>query len=348
MAFYSIIVIEKRGFWGDIMLQDFKANDFISELKAIDLLMLSKELDNTFLSYRDTLNLTRGVRFGVEIEYEGVSKEKTEEFLKKNNIMWRSIDDETLDSGGEIVSPRLIDERKTWENLKSICQFLKANRADTCHNAGLHIHVGAHLLGDKLDAWRRLAKLYTVYERVLMRFGYGDKLNPRSTLFLYARPVGLHFLEKIHDLDTLSLYSVKNFFKSIYDIKKNAINLRSLEFLGAVVNLNTLEFRNFNATTEESVIQNDINTACRILLAAKSKDLDEDFLDFKIKQLEKSNISEVEYFNQCSQILLREMAELVDLIFDNNQDKIYFMRQYIKGFDSSSGSEVAMARGLVK
>lgn len=328
---------------------DMKTNDEFSRLKAIDLLHLTQELDDIYLEYRDSLNLERKVRFGIELEYEGVDKTSVDAFLDKQKLNWKSVFDETLISGGEAVSPQLFDQRKTWENLRMLCEYLKSKKADTRHNAGLHIHVGAHILGENIDAWRRFAKLYTIYERVLIRFGFGDKINARSTLFDYAKPIGLTFLETVCDLDeSKSLFASKKFYKQIYNIKKNAINLRSLEFMSGIVNMNTLEFRNFNSTTEETIIQNDINAVCHMLLAVVSKNLDEDFLDYKLRQLQGYALDEQTYLEQCSQILLRDMAELVDLIFDNNQDKIYFMRQYIKGFDTCISSEVKMARELVK
>ena len=68
-----------------------------------------------------------------------------------------------------------------------------------------------------------------------VRFGFGDKINARCTLFSYAKPVGLSFLGTIHDLDqNRSLMASRAFYKKIYDIKKNAINLRSLDFLKAI------------------------------------------------------------------------------------------------------------------
>lgn len=328
---------------------DLVSNEEFAKLKAIDLLNLTQELENIYLEYRDSIGLERNVKFGVELEYEGTTKSSTDDFIKKHNLGWKSTDDETLKSGGEIVSPRLIDERKTWENLRILCENLRERQADTCHNAGLHVHVGAHILGENIDAWRKFAKLYTIYERVLIRFGFGDKINARSTLFGYAKPIGLFFLENISSLDEKkSLYNIRKFYKNIHNVKENAINLRSLDFLRAVVNMNTLEFRNFNSTTEEIIIQNDINAACHMLLAAASKNLDEDFLDFKLRKMEHDAISEKAYLEQCTQILLREMAELVDLIFTNNLDKVYFMRQYVKSFDNTTCKETIMARELVK
>lgn len=159
----------------------------------------------------------------------------------------------------------------------------------------------------------------------------------------------MSFLGTIHDLDqNRSLMASRAFYKKIYDIKKNAINLRSLDFLKAIVNMNTIEFRNFNSTTEETIIQNDINAVSHMVLAAASNNLDEDFLNYKLKQLEQQCLSERAYLEQCSQILLRDMAELVDLIFDNNQDKIYFMKQYVRNFETCEDREVKVARELVR
>ena len=138
-----------------LQVPNLVANNEFAKLSAIDLLLLSQELDSIFLEYRDSLNLERKVRFGIELEYEGTERKKFADFLKKQNLNWKSVDDETLVSGGEAVSPRLLDERKTWENLQTICQYLKANKADTRHNSGLHIHIGAHILGENIDAWFR-------------------------------------------------------------------------------------------------------------------------------------------------------------------------------------------------
>lgn len=325
-------------------------NQLLSELSAVDLLALAKELDQFDLAYRNLLTFPRYVRFGIELEYEQFDRTKVGQFIKNSRIMWSSVEDESLSSGGEVVSPRLTDNRKTWENLKAICEFLRINKVDTCHSAGLHIHVGAHILGDNMNAWRRFAKLCTIYERILIRFGYGDKVNARSSLLGYARPVGYKFLNSIDRLlNNKDFFSIREFYYQIYDDKKNALNLRSLEFLSGIVPFNTIEFRNFNSTVDEAIIQNDINAACRMVLAAANKDFDEDFLDFKIKKLKDCHLSKEQYLEQCNQVLLREMAEFVDLIFHSTEDKLYFMKQYIKGFETKTNHDACeYARVLAK
>ena len=49
-------------------------NDSFSRLRGLDLKELLVQVENTNLSYRDTLNIPPEVTFGVEIEYENASK----------------------------------------------------------------------------------------------------------------------------------------------------------------------------------------------------------------------------------------------------------------------------------
>ena len=43
----------------------------------------------------------------------------------------------------------------------------------------------------------------------------------------------------------------------------------------------------------------------------------------------------------ANKIYIDDALEFVDLIFDNNMDKIYFLRQYIKSFEVSDEYERA-------
>ena len=43
----------------------------------------------------------------------------------------------------------------------------------------------------------------------------------------------------------------------------------------------------------------------------------------------------------ASKIYVDDALEFVDLIFDNNMDKIYFLRQYLKSFEVSDEYEIA-------
>ena len=76
-----------------------------------------------------------------------------------------------------------------------------------------------------------------------------------------------------------------------------------------------------------------------MLIASKTKVMDEKFLDYKLKN---------EYFTYSgnehlyNNICLKNALEFSDLVFDNNLDKIYFLRQYFKDFQDNYGLKEAV------
>ncbi len=191
-------------------------NDELANLSKREMLFFIQQVYDYYLTYRYNLNLARNETFGVELEYENIDKSLVDAYIWRKLRSWKSITDETLESGGEVVSPVLSDKRKTWEQLKLICDFLKDNKANTMGNAGLHVHVGTHILGRNVEAWRKFIKMYVLYERVLMRFAFGDKVNGRAKIFYFARPVGLELLNKIDRLNYDIV--VGDLYKFLYDI----------------------------------------------------------------------------------------------------------------------------------
>ena len=149
-----------------------KNNDIFSSMRGIDLQDLLVETEKQDLTFRESLGLPHNVTFGTEIEYENVSRDKVTQFVEDNLPNWISTSDASLCSGGEINSPIMFDDKKDWEELKKICVYLSQEKAITSGNAGGHIHVGAHVLGEDVAAWRNFLKLYAAYESVLFRFAY--------------------------------------------------------------------------------------------------------------------------------------------------------------------------------
>ena len=90
-------------------------NDTFSSLRGVDLQDLLVEINNNLLEYRNTLNLPKDVTFGVEIEYEKVSKTRVTNFIKDNLSTWTSKEDFSLYSGGEVSSPIMSDEISYWQ-----------------------------------------------------------------------------------------------------------------------------------------------------------------------------------------------------------------------------------------
>lgn len=305
-------------------------NDSFHVLRGLDLRELLFEIEKCRLKYADTLRLPKEVTFGVEIEYEKVSRDKVNRFIKRNLDTWISKGEYSLLSGGELNSPKMTDKYENWQELKQVCDFLKRKGADTRHNAGGHIHIGSNILKSDIKAWQIFSKIYMLYESVLFRFLYGDKLNGRHEILDFAYPIAdyIYFnLENINNAECMQ--DIRKIFP---DNKLVALNTKHIDFKSDISPNNTLEFRSPNSSTNAIIWQNDINALAKMVVTSSLKIVDEDFLDYKINH-DFLPYSGNEYL--YSVIDLKKVLEFVDLIFDNNIDKIYFLRQYFKNFQGS-------------
>ena len=304
-------------------------NDQISNLHGLDLQELLIQIENFKLEYRENLALSKNVSFGIEIEYENVFRFLVNSYIKKNFSDWIGHKDASLDNGGEITSPILYDNEKTWNDLKNICNYLKKKKANTLNRAGGHIHIGSQILEYNLNYWRLFIKMYMLYENVIFRFAYGEKLQARRTLQKFAPPIANSLFEKIEQLNRVKTLSSLSEVLPVEE-KYQALNFRNTIFLDVeIFNKNTVEFRSPNATIEEIVWQNNINAFTKLMLAATKGLIDEECLDYKI-----SNFTNYDFMYK--EICLKSVLEFVDLIFDNNLDKIYFLKQYFKDFKDIS------------
>ncbi len=321
---------------------DTKENDMFSLFRGLDLQELLFQIETYYLEYRNSLNLPEYVTIGIEIEYENIKKSKTDEYIENNLSNWCSKTDGSLSSGGEITSPIMIDSPKYWDELKIVCDYLSLNHANMSCNAGGHIHIGSNVLGEDVEAWKIFLKLYMCYENVLFRFLYGDKVNGRKNLLNYARPTADILYNKLGFIN--NAYRVGDFNDLTYEYERYlALNLGNVNWYDPYDDdyKNTIEFRSPNATTEATIVQNNINALCKLLIVARDKIIDEEFLDYKIKH-DFRPYSGNEYL--YSTVNLKNVLEFVDLTFDNNLDKVYFLRQYLKDFEEiykSSDSQKA-------
>jgi len=282
------------------------------------------------INYRSTLNLPKNVTFGVEIEYENVLNELVSELLYEEEIFDKNFSnwinkpeiDLTYDNidvnklmNGEINSPVLKDNIKTWKDLRIVLNILNKNGAIVTNQCGGHINIGAHILSSNVTYWRNFLLLWILYEKEIYKFSSGefskirirengviDRLTPsliRNILYIsnvdknkidiisYLNKSGISFLDKKHDI------SFYNFKKFDYDVD------------------NRIEFRLPNATLKEEIWQNYINFFAKFMIACK-KELDVDKTLYKINHNEHSTL------------------ELADYVFEDNIDKDNFLIQTLK------------------
>ncbi|MBR3363236.1 MAG: hypothetical protein IKG40_04905, partial [Bacilli bacterium] len=116
---------------------------------------MSKNMQDIFLElladycleYRNTLNLKQTTTFGYEIEFENADINLINKYLKLKNEEWYLLFDPSLKKGAEIPTPILKDNKKTWEEIKKLCDFLKIH-SEIEDNCGGHIHIGKRVLGE--------------------------------------------------------------------------------------------------------------------------------------------------------------------------------------------------------
>lgn len=99
--------------------------------------------------------------------------------------------------------------------------------------------------------------------------------------------------------------------------------------INKVFEKNTIEFRSPNGSADEIVCQNNINALIKLII--NSKEIDEEFLNYKLK--DRASVEKIYTYNE---VYLKKALEFADLIFEDDIDKIYFLKQYIKDFKESS------------
>lgn len=304
------------------------SNDELSSLSSNDLNDLIFLINEYYLEYRKTLGLEKDITFGIELEMEYVKKNIIKDRLNNNTFYkWNLKSDTSLEQGLEINSPVLIDIEKHWSELEQICDICKDNSKIASHCGG-HVHIGTQILGNNFKYWVNFFKLWSTYENIVYRFTYGDYLTERKSIS-FALPIAGILWEKCKKINTDDL---KKFITSISKERNRAINFGNIKSFDSYAEKNTIEFRCPNGTLNPIIWQNNINLLIKLLLYCKNDNFNNDVIETRREYNQKECYS----LNIYKEIYFSQALELADLIFSNNQDKVYFLRQYLKNFDSSN------------
>lgn len=331
------------------------SNNKISEMTNSDKLYIMYLLKQYYLELRSKLGISSDITFGLEIEFDNAHKdfikEEINNILSENN--WIVDKDGTVPNGGEIKSPVLRDEKKSWIDLSKACNVV-SNYAYESDLIGGHIHIGMHILGNNPKYWANFAKLWMAYENVIFRFLYGEYISPRSRIKEHARPVSKDLIENLDRINDKSKMQTAFYIMKVLDAgtdfqerRKKSVNFTNVSEIepykyDRIEDKNTIEFRCPNGTFNPIIWQNNVNLLVHLFMYAKSENFNEEIIHKRVQQLLEDNIPSNLY--KYSYIYTGQSIELADLIFNNNLDKMYFLKQYIKDSNVSSKPSVKSRR----
>lgn len=303
-----------------------KDNDKLSLFSECDINELICYLDKFYLEYRDNLGFSRDITFGVEIESENLIYSLSGlNDIFMNGLLgdWLVRNDSSLDKGCEIKSPKLVDSIHNWLSLSRVCYILN-KYSKIGKNSGGHVHIDSGILGKEGNNWLNFIRLWASYENVIFRFCYGEHLTHRPSILSFANMVANQFVLDYEQLKNSKI----NYLVIAHSLSHNNKNL-AVNFKNVGGEKNTIEFRCPNGTLNPVIWQNNINLFVHLLEYSKSSKFDEDIISKRFLSVSEEFVS-LSYYKD---IFIDQALELCDLIFDNNLDKIYFLRQYLKNFE---------------
>lgn len=316
-------------------------NDELSKMNNKDLDIFLNYMKNYYLSLRNKLEFSDQTTFGIELEFEYADLQQIDKNIKKTKLRksWYLHTDQSLKKGGEVSSPILKNSEETWLDILNMCNCINQNALIMDHSAG-HIHIGAQEINNSVDSWLQFIKLWATYENVIFRFLYGEYLTARSSLNTYASPLRNNFKYYCKLLTTKNNYEKQNnvsyneynfinkqILSSIDHKRNQAVNFNHLNTLGQSEINNTIEFRCPNGTLNPVVWQNNINMLVHLLDYSNNTAFNMDIVEAR------ERMNEQNLFLDYNLVYLNQALEFVDLIFENNLDKIYFLKQYLKSFE---------------
>lgn len=317
---------------------------------------LFNEIRSVTIPYRDTLHLQDTATFGIEIEalnldtYAFKKDDKLikyiVDYLEENNLKqvnyytspWIIKSEPTFiyenEMGSEVVSPVLKDTKEDFEMLKNICYLLKEKGASTGYCTGGHIHFGTECF-ENMNAHNllNLLEMWTIFEDVIYRFSTGEYMTLRPAANYSATPIREDIMDVASDF-----LSFKNSYKGSMDkliwffsTNCGGIKIENLKndiFFGQ--NKKTIEVRCPNGTLEHTIWQNNINFFYHFLKYALSDNFNEELMDELFSRLNPVSGSIDKQIDNYMNLNIEKAIFLSNLIFDEEIDKLYFLKELLK------------------
>ena len=327
------------------------SNDQLSEMKPEDIRKMISLLDGYLLEYRNILGIDEDVRIQADIFTTPIKRKNGNSIeAKYSDNSWQCYVWDKYSMIYKLKSPVLSDCEESWNSLKQECSSLSAV-SKISDGFGSTIEINASILGDRIIDYIDFMRFWACYENIIFRFTNGEFINTRSLRGKYGLPISRYF----HILAGCNLDSITNledlYCKLLHYIDEETNDFSSGRYAVSFEDLlfdyekqysnkkNNILFQCPNPTLNPIVWQNNINTIVKIFLAIKKRGIDVERIESRLNR-NNSRLSLIPVYNEID---LDQALEFVDFVFDNNFDKVYFLRQYFKGFELDN-----CATGLVR
>lgn len=171
---------------------------------------------------------------------------------------WAYEEDNTVSTGGEIISPIMYDEPETWANLKKVCDIIKDHGGIPTSETGGHVHVGIGDFNHTIANHNRFFQSYEENEDLLFRLSTNPESGEHRSHLSKASAVSLKSLAPNHFPSSP--------YASIDVLPSERAAIGTHYIIGEVKD--HLEFRTFDGSLNPAIIQAQIGVSLYMTEAA--------------------------------------------------------------------------------
>ena len=302
----QIIEYEDNVYFKNVLLDNISPRVIGDIIKSND----NPKLENVLMVYDVDTRIT----FGLELE---CLTENYKEVLKCENILknWKITKDASVKKGVEIISPVLNYDQESIKELKYVCEMLARNNFSVDSTCGGHVHLGFDYF-ENVNEYAIFLTLYSRIENLLYIIGNRSGTTTRdgfSEFAIFLNDDTLNIVNNINYAKFNSMDSYVDLIKGTQYHKFYGLNLTNI----GNKEKNTIEFRFPNGELDFNEIIHNVKLFAKLFEVSKEITYTR---DKKLLSLYRDVISSYDMDMQ--------IVNLLDLLFDNDLDKEFYMDRY--------------------
>ena len=302
----QIIEYEDNVYFKNVLLDNISPRVIGDIIKSND----NPKLENVLMDYDVDTRIT----FGLELE---CLTENYKEVLNCENILknWKITKDASVKKGVEIISPVLSYDQESIKELKYVCEMLARNNFSVDSTCGGHVHLGFDYFEDVFE-YATFLTLYSRIENLLYIIGNRSGMTTRDSFSEFATFLNDDTLNIVNNINYAKFNSMDSYVHLIKDTQYNKYYGLNLTNIGNKEK-NTIEFRFPNGELDFNEIIHNVKLFAKLFEVSKEITYTR---DKKLLSLYRDIISSYDMDMQ--------IVNLLDLLFDNDLDKEFYMDRY--------------------